>query len=165
MNYYPFYRHVIGQWHKVNFTVDGVIYNCPEQYMMAQKALLFNDVESFYKIMKSDSPREQQMFGRLVNNFDPYIWDRNKIGIVHKGNYHRFQQSTRCFQELIKTAPFELVEASPTDLVWGVGLETKDPRIQDPSQWRGQNLLGKILTIVRNELILEPGKTWKEKYV
>ena len=79
------------------------------------------------------------------------VWDRAKIGIVHQGNLGKFHQNEGALRQLRATAPAMLVEANPRDWVWGAGLAAEDPAIQDPSNWRGANLLGRILTKVRGE--------------
>lgn len=149
--YHFFYKSKLSQWHKVDFVVDAVKYNCCEQYMMAQKALLFYDAESYMKIMKTTEPREHQKIGRVVKNYDQAIWDANKYDIVYKGNYHRFNQSKEDRDWLLATEG-TLVECSPIDGVWGIKLGMNDPRIHDESKWQGQNLLGKALTQVRETL-------------
>lgn len=151
MKYTFFYKSKLSQWHIVDFVVDGIKYNCCEQYMMAQKALLFNDKETYYKIMKATHPREQQSLGRIVKGYDQKIWDDNKYNIVRNGNYHRFKQNKQDLEWLFATEG-TLVEASPVDRIWGVGLASNDPLIQDEKNWKGQNLLGKALTEVREML-------------
>jgi ribA/ribD-fused uncharacterized protein len=150
--YFFFWKHRLSQWHMVDFVVDGVKYcNC-EQYMMQQKALLFGDTETAEKIMATTNPKSHQQFGRQVKNFDQDVWDAHKESIVYKGNLARFNQSAECRELLLSTGNKTLVEASPFDRVWGVGLGKDDPRINSEANWRGQNLLGKILTRVRDEL-------------
>jgi ribA/ribD-fused uncharacterized protein len=150
--YYFFWKHRLSQWHIVDFVVSGEIYNCCEQYMMAQKALLFHDYETMAEILKEKNPANHQTLGRKIKNFNQTIWDYAKAKIVYKGNYERFEQSQECRELLFSTGNLKLVEASPYDCVWGVGLEKEDPLILDEKNWRGQNLLGNILTSVREEL-------------
>lgn len=139
----------------IDFTINGLTYCCTEQYMMHQKALLFNDTETAAKILATRSPKDHQELGRKVKNFNQSFWDQHKEKIVYDGNYARFSQSKDCRDLLFSTAPKILVESSPYDRVWGVGLGQDDPRILDETKWRGQNLLGKILTKVRDELMKE----------
>lgn len=152
MNKYTFfYKSKLSQWHMVKFVVEGVTFNCAEQFMMYKKALLFNDLETAKLIMDADHPREQQRLGRIVKNYNQEIWDTHKYTIVYNGNYNKFKQNKEDLEWLLKTEGL-LVEASPVDDVWGVGLSANDPLIQDEKNWRGKNLLGKVLTEVRETL-------------
>jgi ribA/ribD-fused uncharacterized protein len=151
MKYTFFYKSKLSQWHIVNFVIDGIKYNCCEQYMMASKARLFDDKEAYNKIMAATHPREQQSLGRIVKGYNQELWDKYKYNIVRNGNYHRFKQNKQDLEWLLATDGI-LVEASPVDGIWGVGLAANDPLIQDEKNWRGQNLLGKALTEVREML-------------
>lgn len=135
----------------VDFVVEGVKFNCAEQYMMYQKALLFKDLDTAKLIMEATHPREQQRLGRIVKNYNQEIWDAHKYQIVYKGNYNKFKQNKEDLEWLIATEG-TLVEASPVDTVWGIGLGKDNPLIHDEKNWRGQNLLGKVLTEVRETL-------------
>lgn len=137
----------------VNFVVEDVTYVCCEQFMMASKAALFTDAKTFFKIMTTTNPAEHQKLGRQIRHFDQAVWDAEKYNIVLEANRARFTQSKECRDLLISTAPKILVEASPVDCIWGVGLKQTDPKILDPANWRGQNLLGKALTQVRDEIL------------
>ncbi len=151
--FYFFYRHPFGQWNQsVMVDEGGVTYACAEQYMMAKKALLFRDEEAARRIMLETNPRLQQAIGREIRGFDQGLWDANKEGIVYAGNKLKFTQNHDLREMLLATHPRVLVEASPTDLVWGVGLSADDPLILDEKNWRGQNLLGKVLTKLRGDL-------------
>jgi ribA/ribD-fused uncharacterized protein len=147
-----FYKSKLSQWHMVDFVVANVKYCCCEQYMMAQKAILFGDSESMQAIMATNSPREHQLLGRTVKNYVQDTWDTHKYRIVYEGNYNRFSQNAFDWQLLDATGDTILVEASPIDRVWGIGMDMKDPDINDESKWRGQNLLGKVLTQVRDDI-------------
>ena len=151
MKYTFFYKSKLSQWHIVDFVVDGIKYNCCEQYMMASKAKLFNDKETLAKIMAATHPREHQNLGRIVNGYNQETWDKNKYSIVRNGNYHRFKQNKQDLEWLLATEG-TLVEASPIDKIWGVGLSADNPLIKDEKNWLGQNLLGKALTEVREIL-------------
>ena len=148
-----FWKHRFGQWSRCKFEVDGHTYNCCEQYMMAEKARLFNDEESLKKIMASTNPKEQKALGRKVKNFDYEKWNEEKTKIVYKGNYHRFNQNEEDLKLLFETDGTTLVEASPYDKIWGIGMKENDPRALDRDQWIGQNLLGETLTKVRRDLM------------
>ena len=154
--YYFFWKHRLSQWHMVDFVVDGKTFCCTEQFMMFKKAMLFNDPESAQKIINTRNPRDHQLYGRQVKNFDQKVWNVNKYEIVLTGNHHRFTQSKICRDLLFSTGNKKICEASPYDVVWGVGLAESDQLILDEANWRGQNLLGKILTQVRDNLRTKP---------
>lgn len=139
-----------SQWHSANFTLHGIAFNCAEQYMMFCKARLFGDIDSSHKIAASRSAREQKALGRRIANFDEHTWLIFREGIVFTGNLAKFSQNESLRATLLATGDKTLVEASPRDTIWGVGLAEDDPRITDPSQWRGANLLGQILMRVRS---------------
>ncbi len=142
-----------SQWYLCNFVVDGIEFNCAEQYMMYKKAELFSDLETAKKILESTSPAKQKKLGRQVKGFDQQIWDQHCKQIVYEGNYAKFTQNPDLKEELLKTKGTILVEASPVDRIWGVGLSEEDPRILNPKEWRGRNYLGEILTKLREDLM------------
>ena len=142
-----------SQWHHSVFEVDGVTYTSAEQYMMHQKALMFNDTETAILIMNTDSPRDQKALGRQVKPFDAKKWNEHCQDIVMKGNLAKFTQNPSLLAALKATAGTEIVEASPHDTIWGIGLEEHDPRAHNRNTWRGTNWLGEILTQLRNYLI------------
>ena len=152
-DYYLFYGGLFSQWADIPMVIDGVEYSCNEQYMMAEKARLFGDDEMHAKIMASDNPEEMKMkFGRHVRNFDDSVWKANARDIVYKANYAKFTQNYDCLLELAYSRGKTVVEASPTDKIWGIGLDQFDPRATDESQWQGTNWLGEAIMKVRDEL-------------
>ena len=149
-----FYGGPFSQWYPCTFN-DGVLeYNCAEQYMMAEKAKLFGDHETFMKIMHSNHPREQKSLGRLVKNFNIEEWNRYARPIVVEGNYLKFSQNEDLKKILLESQDAELVEASRTDCVWGIGLGMDNPDRFDKSKWCGTNWLGKSLMVVRDHIRL-----------
>lgn len=147
-----------SQWHPARFIVDGIEFNCAEQYMMYMKAKLFNDEEIAQKILDTELPSQQKALGRKVKHFDQEKWESNCKKFVYDGNYAKFTQNEELKKVLINTNGTTLVEASPTDCIWGVGLSEDDPRIQDRSTWRGKNWLGEVLTQLREDLLTEVNK-------
>lgn len=148
--YYFFWRHQFGQWTLRDMTdPDGILYNCCEQYMMYKKAMLFKDLVSAEKIIQEKSPKNQQVLGRTIANFDQSIWDNQKFGIVWYGNFLKFSQHNDLKKRLLETGDKIIAEASPYDLVWGVGLAAEDDNILDKINWQGENLLGRVLMSVR----------------
>ena len=115
--YVFFFGGICSQWVSSKFTIDGIKYNCAEQYMMAQKALFFKDKEQLQKIMNTDNPRDQKYYGRQVKNFDYKEWSKISRGVVFKGNMAKFTQNPRMLDELLSYGDREMVEASPTDKI------------------------------------------------
>ncbi|EFC35859.1 hypothetical protein NAEGRDRAFT_54708 [Naegleria gruberi] len=138
--------------------IDGKTFVTCEQYMMYQKAQLFNDHEMAEKILKTSDPKQCKEFGRKVKNFDTNQWEANRDRIVYEGNYAKFTQNEEMRRDLLSRLDVEYVEASPYDKIWGIGLEEKDQRAHDRSQWKGLNLLGRIITQIRDDLINESAK-------
>ncbi|MDR0434050.1 MAG: NADAR family protein [Gracilibacteraceae bacterium] len=141
-----------SQWQKSNFIVEGKHYNCAEQYMMGQKALIFNDLETFEKILSANHPKQMKSLGREVKNFDSNEWDNVKYSIVLNGNFYKFTQNEEMLKILLSTGDKILVEASPFDKIWGVGLSEDNKSINNPNYWKGQNVLGFALMEVRDEI-------------
>ena len=141
-----------SQWYEIDFEVDGHKYNCAEQYMMAQKAWLFKDYEIFGKILDATDPKEIKALGREVKNFDPKVWSQHKFAIVVKGNFSKFGCNPELKEFLLSTGDKVLVEASPYDKIWGIGMKEGTPGIENPANWKGENLLGFALMEVREEL-------------
>ena len=153
-----FWKSPLSQWHHAPFVIGGIRFTHGEQFMMYAKALLFGDRAAAQHILTAATPREQQAIGRTVQGFDEAIWILFREGIVYDGNYARFAQNVQQRELLLATRGTTLVEASPHDLVWGIGLAADDPRALDRSQWRGLNLLGQTLTRVREALIWEQAR-------
>lgn len=151
--YIFFWDGIYSQWRIAPMIIDGVQYNCCEQYMMHQKALLFEDYDTARQILRTEIPREQKELGRKVKGFDKDKWDSVCMGIVYKGNYAKFTQNEILKGELIATGDRILVEASPYDKIWGIGMGEDDENIEDPSKWKGLNLLGWTITLVRQEIV------------
>jgi ribA/ribD-fused uncharacterized protein len=152
-----------SQWHPSEFDVDGITFNCCEQFMMYHKAILFGDKEYADEIMKSDDPREQKSLGRKVRNFDDKKWKAKCRDIVKRGNYAKFTQNAHLKDSLLATAGTTLVEASPRDTIWGIGLGAKNPKALNRKTWRGTNWLGQALTEVRDEIMSTTTTTTTDK--
>ena len=146
-----FYGGPFCQWAHSPFVVDELTYNCAEQYMMAKKALLFGSLLLHKLIMDTTDPAEQKRLGKLVTGFSVERWQAVARDVVFRGNVAKFTQNKELRAELMR-ARGKFVEASPTDVVWGIGLAEGDPRCTDPAQWRGWNWLGQVLDEVRSAL-------------
>jgi len=143
----------LSQWWMSPFNVEGTEYSCAEQYMMAEKARLFGDEERLDAILRAEHPMEMKALGRAVRNFDKDEWERRCYGIVKRGSLAKFSQNPRLAAYLKATKPRILVEASPRDRIWGIGMGQANPDAAHPPKWRGRNLLGFALTEARDELI------------
>lgn len=142
----------LSQWYPSPFMIDGVYYNCAEQYMMAEKARIFGDEKALEGIMASYNPMDMKKLGRRVRNFLPYVWDNNCQDIVKRANLAKFSQNPKLKEFLLSTGDKIIVEASPNDTVWGIGLPADSPDAVNPSRWRGENRLGFVLMEVRDML-------------
>ena len=141
-----------SQWYDCTFMAGGVEYKTAEQYMMAQKALLFDDKKIYEEIMAASHPNEYKKLGRKISNFNEEVWNTHKMQIVIQGNLAKFGQNKELQEFLLQTGDRILVEASPYDKIWGIGLAADTPDIENPATWRGENLLGFALMEVREQL-------------
>lgn len=141
-----------SQWWVAPFEVDGMTYRTAEHWMMAGKARLFKDAETLGIILAAKNPADAKKAGRLVQRFDAKIWDAHKFDIVVEGNWHKFRQNETLGGFLAGTENRVLVEASPRDTIWGIGMGDKHPNARNPEKWRGENLLGFALMEVRDKL-------------
>ena len=141
-----------SQWHKVDFVIDGVTYNCCEQWMMAAKARTFGDLETEKLILGEVEPKEQKKLGRKVANFDEREWNKVADDIVFEGNLAKFSQNEDLKRLLLATGKKDIVECSPYDEIWGNGLNITDTLNTPKDEWKGTNRLGKALMLVRDEL-------------
>lgn len=141
-----------SQWYEASFKLDGVRYASAEHYMMAAKARLFDDPRLLERILAARSPGEAKALGREVAGFDEARWNAERVGIVIEGNLGKFGQNASLKKYLLGTADRVLVEASPVDAIWGIGLAASDPLAAEPATWQGLNLLGFALMEVRRRL-------------
>lgn len=141
-----------SQWYESPFIVNGITYKTTEHWMMANKALLFNDTQSFNQIIECNKPGEAKTLGRQVTGFVEGVWKHHRYQIVILGNIHKFNQNQALGEFLLQTKHRVLVEASPVDTIWGVGLDQNSENIQNVYNWRGLNLLGFALMEVRDFL-------------
>jgi ribA/ribD-fused uncharacterized protein len=142
-----------SQWHACTFVVDGATFACAEQFMMHGKARLFGDDEIAAQILETLDPRTHKALGRKVRGFDDRAWKAAREDIVYAGNRAKFTQNPALLATLLATAGTELVEASPMDRIWGIGMASSNPAAVDRTKWKGQNLLGRILTRLRDDLV------------
>lgn len=143
----------LSQWYESPFEVDGHHYPTAEHWMMAGKARLFQDAEHLEQILAAKHPAAAKKLGRQVRGFDSQVWDEHRFDIVVEGNRHKFAQHAALADFLRQSGQRVLVEASPVDAIWGIGLAQDDPRAHDPAQWQGHNLLGFALMEVRKALM------------
>jgi len=148
-----FWGGILSNWHKSNFVVRNVQYNCAEQFMMAQKAYCFGDNEVRAQIMKESNPRNQKALGRTIKKFNSKIWLNECRDYVFDGIKAKFLQNDALSKALTSTESKIIAEASPHDMIWGIGLHFSDPAAKDISKWRGKNFLGDVLMKVRDELV------------
>lgn len=143
---------VFSQWYEAPFHCDGNTFPTAEHWMMHQKALLFEDHKMAAKMLTTPYPGDVKNMGRKVANFDEELWDQEKITIVRLGNLLKFSQNAELEGILLDTGDAILAEASPYDAIWGIGTKDSHPNANDPSKWKGENLLGFVLMDVRTIL-------------
>lgn len=141
-----------SQWFESPFQIDGLTYATAEHFMMAEKARLFGDAETVSRILAAGTPAAAKALGRQVRGYDDAAWVARRFDAVVEGNLAKFSQNATLSGFLLSTHPQVLVEASPVDPVWGIGLAADAPQASDPNQWQGMNLLGFALGVVRERL-------------
>ena len=132
--------------------VEGVTYATAEHYMMAEKARLFKDERTRQKILAAEHPHAAKKLGRQIQPFHESVWKQQRFAIVVQGNLAKFTQYPALKDFLLQTGERILVEASPMDTIWGIGLAQDNSQANDPTKWRGDNLLGFALMLVRDQL-------------
>lgn len=142
-NWYP--CKIYDEFSKLNFENT-------EQAFMWYKANLFKDDEVKKQIELTGNPKLVKQLGRQIKNYDDVIWNEARFGWMLAVNLMKFSQHQYLRQALIETGTRTMVEASPLDKVWGVGLDENNPLILDERNWQGQNLLGKVLMRVRESI-------------
>ncbi len=140
-------------WSGHAFRVEGITYPTAEHFMMAEKARLFRDDVHLSSILSAKSPSIAKKLGRQVTGFDDKIWLQHRWDIVVRANAAKFTQHTELKQFLIQTGERIIVEASPYDRIWGIGLAADHPDAERPQNWKGLNLLGFALMEVRSQLL------------
>ncbi len=142
-----------SQWYAASFQSDDIDYQTAEHYMMAEKARLFNSPEILDQILKSKHPGAAKKLGREIQNFSETQWLQKRFEIVVKGNVLKFSQNDALRQYLLSTGNRILVEASPIDKIWGIGLAANDANVSHPKRWPGLNLLGFALMEARQMIL------------
>ena len=142
----------LSQWYPCSFEIDSIVYRSAEHFMMAEKARLFKSSEVLERIVAAKSPAEAKKLGRLVKGFDDSKWNAERFGIVVRGNVAKFTQDDSLKKFLLKTGKKVLVEASPRDRIWGIGMGQNNEFAENPRKWRGLNLLGFALMQARLNL-------------
>eukprot|EP01119_Soliformovum_irregulare_P002247 TRINITY_DN12532_c0_g1_i1.p1 TRINITY_DN12532_c0_g1~~TRINITY_DN12532_c0_g1_i1.p1 ORF type:complete len:172 (-),score=37.87 TRINITY_DN12532_c0_g1_i1:45-560(-) len=149
-----------SNWHPSKFKdPHGLEYCCTEQWMMKKKADLFGDAEIGDQIMKTSSPRKIKELGRKVRSFDKDVWNKQALDVVTEGCYYKFTQNPDLKDFILSTQNATIVEASPLDAVWGIGMAQDDPDASNPSRWKGTNWLGQALMRVRDRILSEQNKS------
>ncbi|MCP4154607.1 MAG: NADAR family protein [bacterium] len=144
-----------SQWWPSPFVVEGITYPYAEHWMMAEKARLFNDKETLSRILKAGTPAQVKQLGREVRGFVQTVWDNSCFEIVVKGSYFKFSRDADLRNYLLATGKKIIVEASPRDRIWGIGMDCNHSHASNPLQWKGSNLLGFALMKARDRLARE----------
>ncbi|MBI2791201.1 MAG: NADAR family protein [Gammaproteobacteria bacterium] len=145
-------KNCLSQWYQASFCKDNFTYLTAEHFMMAEKARLFHDKDIENKIINATHPGEAKALGRMVSKFDQAKWDELRFDIVVRGNLLKFEQNPQLMTFLLNTEQRILVEASPVDKIWGIGLAENHEHAAQPEHWLGLNLLGFALMKVRTIL-------------
>jgi ribA/ribD-fused uncharacterized protein len=148
-----FWGSPFSQWYKSPFTMAGATFETAEHYMMYGKATIFGDAKIAKDILRTKDPKKVKALGKQVGGFLENTWNLHKYNVVYSGNIEKFKQNKELAYLLILSGDLELVEASPYDKIWGIGMGVDNPNITDKSKWQGENLLGKVLMDVRKYLI------------
>jgi len=150
--YVFFWNSELSNWYGIKFRYKGITFYNSEQAFMWEKAIFFGDTATAALILKTPIPRDNKALGRKIKGFDAGKWLRDGYEIMIAVNMAKFGQNSRLKVILLSTKDKIIVEASPTDTIWGIGLHWEDDRVLDEKNWRGQNLLGKALMEVREKL-------------
>lgn len=154
-----FWNSLYSQWYTTEnqFQENGVTYPNAEKYMMMKKAEVFGALDILEQMKKTDNPRMVKQLGRKIQNFSDKVWDKHKIDVVTQASYLKFTQNPELLKIMLEHKDLILVEASPQDKIWGIGLHFDDDRVLNESEWLGENLLGICLMKARDRIIKKQG--------
>ena len=142
----------LSNWYPSVFTADEIVFSSMEQYMMYKKAICFHDYKIAAQILGSNDVSEIKALGRLVSGYDEHYWNGVRQIVVYEGLLAKFSQNAELKDLLIKTKDAILAECAVKDRIWGIGLSMNDENRFDRRFWKGQNLLGYALMMVREKL-------------
>ncbi len=142
----------LSNWYRSRFTVGSVTFSSMEQFMMYQKAVCFGDSSIAAQILETDDVSLIKALGRSVQGYDDNYWSGIRQIVVYQGLYEKFSQNEELKDLLLQTGDAILAECAVKDKIWGIGLSMKDPDRLDKAKWKGQNLLGYALMMVRERL-------------
>ena len=142
----------LSNWYLSDFNINGIKYSSMEQYMMHQKALVFQDKEIAQKILETSNVGKIKKLGREVKRYDDIVWNGMRQVIVYQGLLEKFRQNEELKKKLLATEQNILAECAVQDKIWGIGLSMKDEKRFYMEKWQGQNLLGFSLMCVREML-------------
>lgn len=145
--------HVLTSWHNAPFKVNRVSFSCVEQYLTAEKALLFEDQVVYKLSLKKMHPKEYRELAGDILNFDETLWEKHRVDVVFQGNFAKFSQNKQLKEYLKNTKDKIIVKSSPYDAIWGIGLAKDHENAIKPELWQGGNLLGFVLMEVRAQLV------------
>lgn len=152
-----FWSGIFSNWADTPYEFGGEHYCCSEQQYMRYKAMYFGDLETAQQIMRAKNPKRIKQFGRRVKNYNDKRWAEVREGFMYQSVKAKFTNNTHARKMLLRQPEgHTFAEASPYDTIWGIGWHEDDFHAHDTKLWRGQNLLGKCLTRVYNELKYEP---------
>ncbi len=142
----------LSNWYRSDFTVAGMQFSSMEQFMMYKKAICFSDIKIAWKIQETSDVSKIKELGRQVSGYNENIWNGLRQITVYEGLLEKFSQNRVLCEKLKETKNTILAECAVKDRVWGIGLSMNDPRRLDIREWKGQNLLGYALMLVREKI-------------
>lgn len=148
--YVLFLNSVYSQWYPCQFKdKEENTFKNAEQFMMYHKFKCL-EPENAYKILEIHNPRLIKQMGRNIIKYDEVKWSNIREQVVTLGNYYKFTQNPNLLDILLEHQNKTIVEASPEDKIWGIGLWENDARCLNRESWLGLNLLGISIMSARN---------------
>lgn len=142
----------LSNWYPSEFSVDGIVFTSMEQYMMYKKAIYFHDTVIAKQILNTKDVAHIKKLGRLVSGYHDNVWNGIRQIVVYEGLMAKFSQNDDLRKKLKDTGDAVLAECAVKDCIWGIGLSMNDPKRLCLDEWKGQNLLGYTLMMVRDKL-------------
>lgn len=144
----------LSNWYLSQFSVDEITFSSMEQYMMYKKAVCFQDYDTAGRILETEDVSQIKKLGRKVSNYDENSWNGVRQIVVYRGLLEKFGQNDELKKLLLETGDSVLAECAVKDRIWGIGLSMTNPDRMDRACWKGQNLLGYALMMVREDLAM-----------